>query len=68
MSNDQQKVKNLQAELALIEKAIPAEAAAKDICEFIDQNKQDDFLAGTAEGLNAWTQSPDSGGNCCIIM
>jgi len=65
MSSDRAQVELLQAELKLVEKALPASSAAKNLRDYMDQHYTDDQLVG-APGANPWLQAPQKGG--CEIL
>jgi len=67
MSDSKAQLEQLQEELRLVEKAMPANQAAKSLRDYMDQNASKDFLAGTADGPNPWLQVAPSGPGCCTI-
>ena len=67
MANDRAQIEQLTQELSLVQRAIPAQNAAKSLRDFMDQHAAEDQLAGTADGPNPWLQVAPSSSGCCQV-
>ena len=57
----------LSEELKLVQRAVPAQNAAKMLRDYIDAHAHEDQLAGTSDGPNPWLQVAPSNSGCCVV-